>query len=148
MALWTLASGALGEMLSLALNAVGLLACGMVWNAARIFHGRKPMWPGLLFGPVVWIGAVVNLDPGASPLRMTIGAAIIAIYASLTAAELLTELAGAHTVVVVEHDMDFVMKLVDRLVVMNFGSKLVEGVFSIPATCVLMAEKASCLSKC
>ena len=24
--------------------------------------------------------------------------------------------------------MDFVMKLVDRLVVMNFGSKLVEGV--------------------
>ena len=90
-ALWTLASGALGDMLSLALNAAGLLACGMVWNAARIFHGRKPMWPGLLFGPIVWIGAVVNLDPGASALRMTIGAAIIAIYASLTAAELLTE---------------------------------------------------------
>jgi diguanylate cyclase (GGDEF)-like protein len=90
-ALWTLASGALGDMLSLALNAAGLLACGMVWNAARIFHGRKPMWPGLLVGPIVWIGAVVNLDPGASALRMTIGAAIIAIYASLTAAELLTE---------------------------------------------------------
>ena len=90
-ALWTLASGALGDMLSLALNAAGFLACGMVWNAARIFHGRKPMWPGLLFGPIVWIGAVVNLDPGASALRMTIGAAIIAIYASLTAAELLTE---------------------------------------------------------
>jgi diguanylate cyclase (GGDEF)-like protein len=90
-ALWTLASGALGEMLSLALNAVGFLACGMVWNAARIFHGRKPMWPGLLLGPIVWIGAVVNLDHGASILRMTIGAGIIAIYASLTAAELLTE---------------------------------------------------------
>jgi diguanylate cyclase (GGDEF)-like protein len=90
-ALWTLASGVLGEMLSLALNAVGLLACGMVWNAARIFHGRKPMWPGLLLGPIVWIGVVVNLDHGASTLRMTIGAGIIAIYASLTAAELLTE---------------------------------------------------------
>jgi diguanylate cyclase (GGDEF)-like protein len=90
-ALWTLASGALGEMLSLALNAIGFLACGMVWNAARIFHGRKPMWPGLLLGPIVWIGAIVNLDHGASALRMTIGAAIIAIYASLTAAELLTE---------------------------------------------------------
>jgi diguanylate cyclase (GGDEF)-like protein len=90
-ALWTLASGALGEMLSLALNAVGFLACGMVWTAARIFHGRKPMWPGLLLGPIVWIGAVVNLDHGASTLRMTIGAGIIAIYASLTAAELLTE---------------------------------------------------------
>jgi diguanylate cyclase (GGDEF)-like protein len=90
-ALWTLASGALGEMLSLTLNAVGFVACGMVWNAARIFHGRKPMWPGLLLGPIVWIGAIVNLDHGASTLRMTIGAAIIAIYASLTAAELLTE---------------------------------------------------------
>jgi branched-chain amino acid transport system permease protein len=32
------------------------------------------------------------------------------------------------TILIVEHDMDFVMNLVDRLVVMNFGSKLVEGV--------------------
>ncbi len=31
------------------------------------------------------------------------------------------------TILIVEHDMDFVMKLVDRLVVMNFGSKLIEG---------------------
>ena len=32
------------------------------------------------------------------------------------------------TILIVEHDMDFVMTLVDRLVVMNFGAKLVEGV--------------------
>ena len=31
------------------------------------------------------------------------------------------------TILIVEHDMDFVMKLVDRLVVMNFGAKLTEG---------------------
>ncbi len=31
------------------------------------------------------------------------------------------------TILIVEHDMDFVMKLVDRLVVMNFGCKLMEG---------------------
>jgi branched-chain amino acid transport system permease protein len=31
------------------------------------------------------------------------------------------------TILIVEHDMDFVMRLVDRLVVMNFGSKLIEG---------------------
>ncbi|MEP7301950.1 MAG: branched-chain amino acid ABC transporter ATP-binding protein/permease [Caldimonas sp.] len=31
------------------------------------------------------------------------------------------------SILIVEHDMDFVMKLVDRLVVMNFGAKLVEG---------------------
>lgn len=31
------------------------------------------------------------------------------------------------TILIVEHDMDFVMKLVDKLVVMNFGCKLMEG---------------------
>lgn len=31
------------------------------------------------------------------------------------------------TILIVEHDMDFVMKLVNRLVVMNFGNKLCEG---------------------
>ena len=39
-ALWTLAAGTLGDMLALALNAVGFIACGMVWNASRVFHGR------------------------------------------------------------------------------------------------------------
>lgn len=43
--------------------------------------------------------------------------------------ELLRKLrAEGVTILIVEHDMDFVMKLVDRLVVMNFGAKLVEGV--------------------
>jgi branched-chain amino acid transport system permease protein len=43
-------------------------------------------------------------------------------------AELLRKLRGEGvTILIVEHDMDFVMKLVDRLVVMNFGAKLVEG---------------------
>jgi branched-chain amino acid transport system permease protein len=31
------------------------------------------------------------------------------------------------TVLLVEHDMDFVMGLTDRLVVMEFGEKLAEG---------------------
>ena len=31
------------------------------------------------------------------------------------------------TVLLVEHDMDFVMGLVDRLVVLNFGQKLAQG---------------------
>jgi branched-chain amino acid transport system permease protein len=31
------------------------------------------------------------------------------------------------TVLLVEHDVEFVMGLVDRIVVMDFGSKLVEG---------------------
>ena len=90
-ALWTLASDMLGEMLSLALNAVGFVACGMVWNASRVFHGRKPNLPGLVLGAIAWIAAVMTLEPEASAMRMTIGAAIVAIYAALTAAELWSE---------------------------------------------------------
>jgi diguanylate cyclase (GGDEF)-like protein len=90
-ALWTLASSALGETLSLALNAVGFVACGMVWNASRVFHGRKPNLPGLVLGAIAWVAAVMTLAPAASALRMTIGAGIVAIYAALTASELWTE---------------------------------------------------------
>lgn len=43
-------------------------------------------------------------------------------------AELLTKLkAESMTVLLVEHDMDFVMGLVNRLVVMDFGRKIAEG---------------------
>ena len=90
-ALWTLASAALGEGLSLALNAVGFVACGMVWNASRVFHGRKPNLPGLVLGALAWIAAVMTLAPEATALRMTIGAAIVAIYGALTATELWSE---------------------------------------------------------
>ena len=90
-ALWTTAAGALGVVLSLALNAIGFMACGMVWNAARVFHGRKPNVPGLVFGAMVWVGAVLLLDPHAHALRLTIGAGIVAVYAALTATELWSE---------------------------------------------------------
>ena len=90
-ALSTLASNMLGAMLSLALNAVGFAACGMVWNAARVFHGRQPNLPGLLLGAMVWVAAVMMLKPEASAIRFMIGAAIVAIYATLTAAQLWSE---------------------------------------------------------
>ena len=90
-ALSTLAGNMLGAMLSLALNAVGFAACGMVWSAARVFHGRNPNLPGLLLGAMVWVAAVMTLKPEASAIRFMIGAAIVAIYAALTAAQLWSE---------------------------------------------------------
>ena len=87
-ALWTLSNGTLGPLLSLALNAVGFVACGMVWNASRVFHGRKPNLPGLVLGAMAWIAAVATLPADASTMRLTIGAGIVAIYAALTATEL------------------------------------------------------------
>src|ERR1700756_4856902 len=73
-ALWTVAGSMLGEMLSLALNAVGFLTCGMVWNASRLFHGRKLNLPGLVLGALAWVAAVMSLDPRNAALRLTIGA--------------------------------------------------------------------------
>ena len=93
-AVWTLASAMLGEILSLALNAFGFVACGMVWSASRVFHGRAPSWPGLLLGAAIWVAAIMSMPPdasAASAMRMTLGAAIVAVYASLTAGELLSE---------------------------------------------------------
>jgi diguanylate cyclase (GGDEF)-like protein len=90
-ALWTLGGSTLGAMPSLVLNAFGFVACGMVWNAARVFHGRKPNLPGQLLGAIAWVAAVMALAPQASAIRLTIGAGIVAIYAALTAAELWSE---------------------------------------------------------
>jgi urea transport system ATP-binding protein len=42
-------------------------------------------------------------------------------------AELLTGLAGRHSVVVVEHDMDFVRAIARKVTVLHEGSVLAEG---------------------
>ena len=90
-AIWTIGGSKLGDTLLLALNAVGFAACGMVWNASRVFHGRKPNLPGLVFGAIVWIGVAVALPSLSTAMRLTVGAAIVAVYAALTASELWNE---------------------------------------------------------
>jgi diguanylate cyclase (GGDEF)-like protein len=89
--LWTVTGGTLGEMPSLVLNAVGFIACGIVWNAARVFRGRKPNLPGLVLGAIAWIAAALTVAPQGSMMRVIIGAGIVTIYAALTATELWTE---------------------------------------------------------
>jgi branched-chain amino acid transport system permease protein len=59
------------------------------------------------------------LDEPAAGLRRTEKLNLAGLFESLRAQGL--------TMLVVEHDMDFVMGLVDRTVVMDFGSKLCEG---------------------
>ena len=90
-AIWTIGGSKLGDTLLLALNAVGFAACGMVWNASRVFHGRKPNWPGLVLGAIIWIGVAVALPSLNTAMRLTVGAAIVAVYAALTASELWNE---------------------------------------------------------
>ena len=89
--IWALAGAVLPEMSLLALNAIGFAACGMVWNAARVFHGRKPNWGGLFAGSIVWVATVLTFASGAAFLRTIIGAGLVAAYAALTAGELWSE---------------------------------------------------------
>ena len=59
------------------------------------------------------------LDEPAAGLRYLEKQELAALLRSLRA--------GGMTILLVEHDMDFVMGLTDRLVVMDFGEKLAEG---------------------
>ncbi len=85
---WALAAARLGGPALLAVNIIGYAACGMVWTAARVFHGKAPNWAGLFAGAIVW--AITNLALGAGPLflQTAIGAGIVAAYAVATASEL------------------------------------------------------------
>jgi ABC-type branched-subunit amino acid transport system ATPase component len=60
------------------------------------------------------------LDEPAAGLRYLEKQELAALLRSLRA--------GGMTILLVEHDMEFVMGLTDRLVVMEFGEKLAEGV--------------------
>lgn len=90
-ALWTLVGDRFGEAVPLLLSALGLVASAMVWNAARVFHGKRPHLPGLALGAVVWVASCLLLDPAAHVQRLTIGAGLVVIYATLTAAQLWQE---------------------------------------------------------
>jgi branched-chain amino acid transport system permease protein len=62
---------------------------------------------------------LVVLDEPAAGLRRLEKAALAELLKSLRAEGV--------TIMLVEHDMDFVMSIVDRIVVMDFGTKLTEG---------------------
>ena len=38
-------------------NALLFVSCGMIWNAARIFHGRRVLFDGMFAGAITWLVA-------------------------------------------------------------------------------------------
>ncbi len=73
-------------------NVLLFIAVGMIWTAARIFHGRRILWGSMCFGAVVWLAS------GASPAfnesaasRLMMSSLIVATYTFLTATELWRE---------------------------------------------------------
>jgi diguanylate cyclase (GGDEF)-like protein len=73
-------------------NAILFFACGMIWNAARIFHGRAVQWSGMLAGAGVWIAASAAGDAmQLAGSGMLLSSLIVSTYTLLTTGELWRE---------------------------------------------------------
>jgi diguanylate cyclase (GGDEF)-like protein len=68
------------------------IALGMIWTAARLFHGRPVRWGAMCFGAVVWLGAsMLPFGPESPTDRIILSSIIVATYTFMIAAELSRE---------------------------------------------------------
>ena len=73
-------------------NALIFIACGMIWNAARLFHSRNVLWTAMLAGAAVWMLACTTVPfPPMGANRIMLASLIVSTYTFLTAAELWRE---------------------------------------------------------
>jgi diguanylate cyclase (GGDEF)-like protein len=68
------------------------VAVGMIWSAARLFHGRPVCWIAMLFGAAFWLTAgFCPAFAGSAASRIVVSSLIVAGYTFLTAVELRRE---------------------------------------------------------
>jgi diguanylate cyclase (GGDEF)-like protein len=73
-------------------NALLFVSAGMIWNAARLFHGRRLLWGAMMAGATTWLVACMFEGFLASAAaRIMLASAIISAYTFLTAVELWRE---------------------------------------------------------
>src|SRR5713101_5260094 len=73
-------------------NALLFVACGMIWNAARIFHGRRVLWGAMFVGAIAWLAACLLPEFAEwATARITLSSIVVSAYTFLTAAELWRE---------------------------------------------------------
>jgi diguanylate cyclase (GGDEF)-like protein len=73
-------------------NALLFVACGTMWNAARVFHGRPVLVSALVGGAATWFIACAFADFAQWPAARTVlSSTIVAAYAFATTAELWRE---------------------------------------------------------
>jgi diguanylate cyclase (GGDEF)-like protein len=73
-------------------NALLFVACGTMWNAARVFHGRPVLVSALIGGAATWLFACAFEDFAQWPAaRIVLSSTIVSSYAFLTAAEMWRE---------------------------------------------------------
>ncbi|HEY4139980.1 MAG TPA: GGDEF domain-containing protein [Pseudolabrys sp.] len=73
-------------------EALMFVACGMIWNGVRLFHGRR-LWPAPMFGgAIVWlIVCQAPAMPEGSTIRIAFGAIVVSFYTFFIAVELWRE---------------------------------------------------------
>lgn len=77
------------DLASPAPNALLFIACGMIWNGARLFQGRDIHVFGLFAGALAWTAVTQISELSASDsFRIVFSSVVIAAYAFLTALEL------------------------------------------------------------
>jgi diguanylate cyclase (GGDEF)-like protein len=74
------------------LEALTFLACGMIWNGVRLFHGRRVLPIAAFAGAIIWL-AICQLPqfPQGSQARIAFGALVVATYTFFIAFELRRE---------------------------------------------------------
>ncbi|HLH92129.1 MAG TPA: GGDEF domain-containing protein [Xanthobacteraceae bacterium] len=91
-ALWLCGQRAIPFMPAALPSALLFLACGMIWNAARLFHARKMLWTAMAAGAVVWmLACTTTVFPPMGTNRIILASLIVSAYTFLTAAELWRE---------------------------------------------------------
>ena len=73
-------------------NAMLFVACGMIWSAARLFHGRPVLWGAMVAGATIWLAAcLVPEFVNSTMARIVLSSFIVSAYTFLTASELWRE---------------------------------------------------------
>jgi diguanylate cyclase (GGDEF)-like protein len=73
-------------------NAMLFVSCGMIWNAARLFHGRPVLWGAMAAGATLWfVACMVPEFVHSAMARIVLSSVIVSVYTFLTAAELWRE---------------------------------------------------------
>ncbi len=91
-ALWQLGSVVSPPLPSWLADALLFVAVGMIWSAARLFHGRQVRWGAMCFGATIWAASCMSSAVPHSPAaRIMLCSVIVATYAFLIAAELWRE---------------------------------------------------------
>jgi diguanylate cyclase (GGDEF)-like protein len=68
------------------------IALGMIWTAARVFHGREVRWVTMCAGAGVWTAAdVLHAVPHTPAVRIMLSSVIVATYTFMIAVELWRE---------------------------------------------------------